>query len=883
MKLDTIYTTKPIHLYKNNIDSSISFKLYNTYNSLFFDTEKITELFKKFNKNDKNNNEICFNIIRNKYEIEKYKILNISSLIKTNTTEPTNRNYLLNYIKHNIIKKEENNLLITNIFSIISQLNDVKIKFDTIIFENEDSDKETYDDYVLKLSKTNNIKFISIKETSKNTNITNKYNNIIIKINEFSCSLYITLFGLTKLPYIILLVLKSLKKLNENGNIVLFITKSYINNSMKWLINLLSNVFESIDIINDDNNEVVSSIIIYCNNFNSKNQPRLNEIIELFENDKSFLNYNYSFCSFMKYYSNITFQNSKKLDNNFNIFPITNNTTNINPNNKFKTLDIIDDIIIDIPVKSSIKSESIIYQLEKLYNLQNDMINYNINKNFTIDKLTNRIIINKSFLKTIEYNKIFNLVKFFEEYNIPYNKSYLTYIDKYNKNIINQLYSYKYAIKHKIIKYKKQSQKQSQKYKSQKQKSKKQSQKQLHKNIDIKIQTESYHYDNFNKMNDLNTMAYKVKLNLLEQFSIDSVPKQIKQITEDFARGVSAYLMKNYKLYYNVSNAFCKLWEILHTVDNLIPIKQTTKNNQTKIFFVAEAPGQWIYASNMYFQNQLKKSNQSSKSKPSLEWRANSLNPKNQANIQKYGKDIFDDQYGFMKKYPDKWLFGVDDTGDITNSQNQKWFRQYAKEFGPIDLVTGDGGIIGDNPLIFQKLDYAQVCMVASLSSLGGSCIIKHFLPYVRRAPISYYGYGLFINYLYLYHNMFDEFNMVKPLTSNPDSGEFYVVCKGFKGVSEEMYEKMLEVLDNFTVNICFFNKKDIPDEFVNQVLEFVDKLLTMNVEHSEITNLLLTCMIHKNPVIEEKTNCSKYFDKKYIEEIHNEKFKEWVKINNFQ
>ena len=40
---------------------------------------------------------------------------------------------------------------------------------------------------------------------------------------------------------------------------------------------------------------------------------------------------------------------------------------------------------------------------------------------------------------------------------------------------------------------------------------------------------------------------------------------------------------------------------------------------------------------------------------------------------------------------------------------------------------------------------------------------------------------------------------------------------------------------------MCFFKQNDIPDEFVNQVMEFVDKLLNMNVEHSEITNLLLT------------------------------------------
>jgi hypothetical protein len=66
---------------------------------------------------------------------------------------------------------------------------------------------------------------------------------------------------------------------------------------------------------------------------------------------------------------------------------------------------------------------------------------------------------------------------------------------------------------------------------------------------------------------------------------------------------------------------------------------------------------------------------------------------------------------------------------------------------------------------------------------------------------------------------MFNEFYLVKPLTSNPDSGEFYVVCKGFKGIEESTYEKLLNILDNFQVNICFFNKKDIPEEFINQVI----------------------------------------------------------------
>ena len=68
------------------------------------------------------------------------------------------------------------------------------------------------------------------------------------------------------------------------------------------------------------------------------------------------------------------------------------------------------------------------------------------------------------------------------------------------------------------------------------------------------------------------------------------------------------------------------------------------------------------------------------------------------------------------------------------------------------------------------------------------------------------------------------------------------------------MSPELLNIIDNFEVNMCFFEKDDIPDEFVKQIIEFAEKILSLNIEHNEITNLLLTCMIHKNPVIEEKT-----------------------------
>ena len=788
--------------------------------------------------------------------------------------------YFLKYIITDIKNNDsgsKSTLVISNYFEFTQLLNQLNYNYDLYVYN-------SYDKKNIKLEtklKKHKLPYKYYDDISKmfteitTENMTN-YDNIIIKHHEKNCDLYINHFQLLNLPHFITSLTVSLLKLKKNGNLYYMIRIINNNDAFNKIIQLLFNSFKKVELIASP--DIDTSCLIKCSGFLDIETKTINQLIQISISSRKYF---YDFCQYFNfiYHNQKNNKNDKNDKNDNNLFyKLDLDKIGHNFKSSQKSIKIIDDIDLDLKTNySNTELYFFIYNVKKLFTDYFEKLNFNILR-YSNEYKNGYVYVNEDYKKKIIYKNLLYSISFFEENNIPYNKSYLTYINRFNKNIINQLYSYEYAIKQKIIKYKitekslKKSLKKSNKYNQKLKKSQKKLNTHSPQQIQIKIQS-PYHYDNFNKMNDLNTMAYKVKLNLLSEMSVDSVPRNIKIVTEDFARGVASYLIQNFKLHYKISNAFCKLWEIFHTVNNLLPL-----NKPSKVFFVAEAPGQWIYASNLYFQKHNKQ-----KQTNTLDWRANTLNPKNPANIQKYGKDIFDDQYGFMKKYPNQWIFGADDTGDITNSANQRWYRQYAKEFGPIDLVTGDGGILSDNPIIFQKLDYAQMCMVASLSSRGGNCVIKHFLPYVRRAPISYYGYGLFINYLYLYNLMFDEFNLVKPLTSNPDSGEFYVVCKGFRGVSEEMYEKMLNVLDNFTVNICFFDRKDIPDEFVNQIMDFVDKLLNMNVEHSEITNLLLTCMVHKNPVIEEATQCSKYLDKKYIEKIHNEKFKEWVKNNEFE
>ena len=310
-------------------------------------------------------------------------------------------------------------------------------------------------------------------------------------------------------------------------------------------------------------------------------------------------------------------------------------------------------------------------------------------------------------------------------------------------------------------------------------------------------------------------------------------------------------------------------------------------------------------------------------------WRANSLNPNNTENKAKFGKygKIFDDKYGLMKKNYNKWLWGEDGTGDITKVVNIKWFVKYIKEKwiggdvkdgkngingmndkSKLDFICGDGGLNTDNePILLQKLDLAQVLVVLSCSSIGGSCCIKHFTPYIKRHLDTYDASGFFIGFLYLYYLAFEQVNLFKPYTSNPDSGEFYVVGRGFKGVSETHLNKLYKILDNYEFNNAIIEKDKIPETFVSQIEVFLEKISNLNTIGIEKQNLLLTCyksnIEDKNDKRElrrkhnskhkydsqtksEKANkylgCDTFLNEASMQDILVPRFKEWIKVYKF-
>ena len=137
--------------------------------------------------------------------------------------------------------------------------------------------------------------------------------------------------------------------------------------------------------------------------------------------------------------------------------------------------------------------------------------------------------------------------------------------------------------------------------------------------------------------------------------------------------------------------------------------------------------------------------------------------------------------------------------------------------------------------------------------------------------------------YCYIYYLFFKEIHLMKPLSSSPNSSEFYLVGLKFKGIEEDQFEKVIEMLDKFEINQCLFKEDEIPYQFSNQVIVFIEKLSQLNIEQYDIVNTLLTCHLNKDPTIEKVTGCKNYLDPKFVQELQAPRFRQWIKLNKFE
>jgi cap2 methyltransferase len=258
--------------------------------------------------------------------------------------------------------------------------------------------------------------------------------------------------------------------------------------------------------------------------------------------------------------------------------------------------------------------------------------------------------------------------------------------------------------------------------------------------------------------------------------------------------------------------------------EDLIPEK--TKDLLT--FHVAEAPGNFITA----IMHRFKTLN----SNGDHHWFASSLNPK-------YSNEALPDSYGYIRRHPDRWLFGKDDTGNILNLENALNYKTILEEYKTknnikkIHLITGDLGVNiqinfkkqEDKITFLQKLELAQALSIIICSDEGSNCVVKHFMPYMSSHVITKKSIWYFISLLYIYRIHYDEFKIIKPFTSNRIGLEFYVTCKGFRQPKNSIVDNLgsttkdlIEAFNKFKYNDSLFDPKSINQDFINEIDDFI-------------------------------------------------------------
>ena len=299
---------------------------------------------------------------------------------------------------------------------------------------------------------------------------------------------------------------------------------------------------------------------------------------------------------------------------------------------------------------------------------------------------------------------------------------------------------------------------------------------------------------------DPNKLYYMLK----EQFRYykATTPRNVQNLDKKIQ-----FLLKDY----NISQAWLKMYEII-TDCNLIP---TNRKGTYKSFHICEAPGTFISCINNYIHTKT--------SYDSFEWKSQSLKPRGAKSLA----TTIGDTYGFIKKYPEHWDFGVDDTGDITNIENIKYYAQMAKDMN-INLMTSDCGLPMGDTKYYQVAYASYVSILYSLPQNGT-------LLYKILSPIDV---PLIWNLIYITYTNFKEMYFFKPV-QNSQSREFYIIGKGYLGLEQNVLEQLLNLIPKF--EDPGFNKEEYdlfndtyPEEFVIQVQNSCERLASNYVNSIE-------------------------------------------------
>jgi len=265
--------------------------------------------------------------------------------------------------------------------------------------------------------------------------------------------------------------------------------------------------------------------------------------------------------------------------------------------------------------------------------------------------------------------------------------------------------------------------------------------------------------------------------------------------------------------YKPLSRSFFKMIEILNHYSFKFP-------NIMSSFHLAEGPGGFIEAISYYRKNKQDKY---------------------------YGMTLMDEKENIPKwKRHEVYLnmhknihleYGVDNTGNLYHKKNLEYI--YGKYKHSMDLVTGDGGF--DFSTDFNKqeenslnLVLAQIVFAMCLQKKGGSFVLKMFDTFT----------SLSVELIFLLNYLYEDIYIIKPLTSRPANSEKYLVCIGFRMVSniDNLIKSFIDNYDELkNKHVCKILNMDIPILFIDKIKEINSITGQGQIEHIQsVLNYML-------------------------------------------
>jgi 23S rRNA U2552 (ribose-2'-O)-methylase RlmE/FtsJ len=616
--------------------------------------------------------------------------------------------------------------------------------------------------------------FTRISNEIFNNNLS-KYNNRFSKNNS---SNIIVLDNISNLSLMLppckkynFLILDNFNPNNELYTYDYFSTKSVIYGSLLIIESLLIHIKIILKNLSDNGECIITSRIPYIYNKSYIDLIYfISTYFKSFNFEKLILNNHYTYLIVCKGFKGSSPKDIELITSVYdkfkNIYPENINKSSLN--------DLLKNTVISIfDVKNTKQYKSFVKSVSEFYNLLIQEINN------TIDEATylqNEIELGNKTLEEYYSNKYLadtiNLGRLLDIELLPRLQEKVFH-DNFGKSILRNMFSYDNYIWYKF---------------------KKHNYPKFHININLDIDLESF----VNIPHQFNLATILIDTRNVNDYN--NIKKQVRYYEKTLTKYIETNFVHNRK----ISRAFLKSYEIIETCGLISPTLKTFNS-----FSICEAPGAFILAVNHYV-----------KTKTDIEtftWTAQTLNPKTKFQ----GKCGLGDDFKLMRKYPKQWDFGPKKTGDVTDLNNIRYYRETYKDKN-LHLVTGDCGLalFGnlDPDLLGDKLHVAQIIIMLSILKRGGNFVLKMYLP--SSEPI-------YLSLFYLLYTRFKSFEIYKTF-QNSWSAEFYIIGKSYiDPISDIEFNNLLGLFKNFSLKKSIIPMNKIPQPFLLQIEYILQQLLT--------------------------------------------------------